>query len=236
MLHEAICHLKHFRRSIWQVSHFPLLFICMIYLDGNCNVSQLCLISFWLSSFKEQLLWKLVKYYTLDCEFLEWVRRGRSSWVPRPPTLQMWRGWKPLLKWTWWQPEGLPSQSSESAHLLWALWAQHIWKLFPHPTKLLRNEIKWWDGIYNPIFTTAKHLSDCACGPQVVKVTVCSGIMLREPVISATSGRRTTIKMSHAVACVLPTVSGTHWAFMLDLLCPQTAAENGLVVIIRGDI
>lgn len=64
----------------------------------------------------------------------------------------------------------------ESAHLQWTAWTQHIWKPFTGPTQLLRNEIKWWDGIYNAVFTTAKHLSDCACAPQVVKRTTRRGI------------------------------------------------------------
>lgn len=50
--------------------------------------------------------------------------------------------------------------------------------------QLLRNEIHWCDGIYNPLFTAIKHLSDCACGPQVVKVTAHRGIALRKPVIT----------------------------------------------------
>jgi len=143
------------------------------------------------------------------------------------------------MKRGWWQPEGLINCDQHEHNTSGS--RSHV------PHKLLRNEIKWWDGIYNPTFTTAKHLSDCACGPQVVKVTVCRSITLKKPVISEMSWRWTTVKMAHEVICARcdneanSTKQYTYCMrclvpIYLDLLCLQTRAENGFVYYQRGGL
>lgn len=70
------------------------------------------------------------------------------------------------------------------------------------PHKLLRNEINRWSGIYNPMFTTAKHLKLTEhVSLKLLKVTACRDITRREPVISGMRWRWTAAGTAHASAC-----------------------------------
>lgn len=82
-----------------------------------------------------------------------------------------------------------------------------------------------WDGIYSPIFTATKHLSDRVRGPQLVKVGACQGIRFKMPVISAAGSRAATTETSRAEPDV---AARSCWGALFS--------QTGFVVIIRGDI